>query len=131
MNVKSICDTIKNFAQSKIRSAFPAIPAIIMLCSLAKRPGLSTIMSVINISQNFKKHGIPTEVNEDGTPNLNVQMAYIIVDEIYRALREDAKIQGAGAPGAVNFVGTGANAGGPVAVVGSNTLPFNLSALIS
>lgn len=128
MNVKSICNTIKNVVQNTIRNPFPQIPAIVMLCSLLKRPGLSTIISVVNIVQHFKKKGIPTEPNEDGSPNLNVQMAYIIVDEIYRALREDANIQGAVAPGAVNFFGEGANAGGPIAVEGRNTLPFKLVA---
>lgn len=131
MTVKSICDAIKNVAEKTVRQAFPSIPAIIMLCSLAKRPGLSTIMSVINITQAFKKYGIPTEPNEDGSPNLNVQMAYIIVDEIFRALREDACVQGAGAPGAVNITATGANAGGPVVVNGNNLLPFKLLGLIS
>ena len=131
MNVKSICTTLKNVIQNTIRNPFPQIPAIVMLCSLAKRPGLSTIMSVVNIVQNFKKKGIPTEPNEDGSPNLNVQMAYVIVDEIYRALREDANVQGAGAPGSVNIIGEGANAGGPVVIEGRNSLPFKLVGLIS
>ena len=131
MNVKTICTTLKNVAEKTIRAAFPQIPAIVLLCSLAKRPGLSTIMSIANIVQRFKEKGIPTEPNEDGTPNLNVQMAYIIADEIYRALREDANIQGACAPGAVNFLGSGAGPSGPITVTGSNTLPFKLVGLIS
>lgn len=131
MNVKQICDTIKNVAEKVTRAAFPSIPAIVMLCSLAKRPGLSTIISVINITQSFKKKGIPTEENEDGTPNLNVQMAYAIVDEVYRALREDANVQGAIAPGAINITANGANAGGPIVVQGANLLPAKTVNLIS
>lgn len=123
-NVKSICDTIKNVIDSGIRKAAPNLSAIVMLCSLAKRPGLSTIVSVMKIVQQFKRRGIPTENNEDGSPNLNIQLAYTIVDEIYRALREDANVQGATSPGSVSFLGNGENAGGPVVVRGVNTLPF-------
>ena len=131
MNVKSICDTVKNVIQKTVRSPFPSIPAIIMLCSLAKRPGLSSIMSLVNVVQKFKKYGIPTEPNEDGSPNLNVQYAYIILDEVYRALREDANIQGAGAPASISFSGSGANAGGNVQVFGTNTQPFKIVAGMS
>ena len=95
-----------------------------MLCSLAKRPGLSTIVSVMNIVQQFKKRGIPTEPNEDGTPNLNIQLAYTIVDEVYRALREDANVQGACSPSSISILGNGENAGGPVVIRGTNILPF-------
>ena len=130
MNVKQICQTIKNVAEKATRVALPSIPAIVMLCSLGKRPGLSTIVSVINIVQAFKKKGIPTEANEDGSPNLNVQMAYIIVDEIFRALREDANVQGAGAPGNINIEATGTNSGGPLVALGSNTNPFTTVSLI-
>ena len=124
INVKSICDTIKNTIDSGIRKAAPNLSAIVMLCSLAKRPGLSTIVSVMRIVQKFKERGIPTEENEDGTPNLNIQLAYTIVDEIYSALRNDANVQGASAPGSVSILGNGENAGGPVVIRGFNTLPF-------
>ena len=58
-------------------------------------------------------------------------MAYIIVDEIYRALREDASIQGAAAPGAVNVQTTGGNAGGPVISTGFNLTPFKIMGIMS
>ena len=124
INVKSICNAIKNIAETTGRNAAPLIPAITMLCSLAKRPGLSTIVSVIKIVQSLKEKGIPTEPNADGSPNLYVQLVTSIVDEVYRALREDANIQGAIAPGAFTLTATGGNAGGPIEVIGTNTTPF-------
>lgn len=124
MTVKAICEAIKTAADQATRHALPAIPAIVMLCSLAKRPGLSTIMSVINIVQECKKYGIPTESNEDGSPNLYMMLTKSIINEAYRAIRFDMNSQGAGAPGGVSIAATGGNAGGPVEVFGFNTAPF-------
>lgn len=123
-SVQSISEAIKNVLNSGIRAAAPQLSAIVMLCSLAKRPGLSTIVSVMNIVQQFKKRGIPTEPNEDGSPNLNIQLAYVVVDEIYRALREDANIQGAVAPSAIPFLGQVSSASGQVS--GTNIGPFKV-----
>lgn len=131
MNVQAICNAIKNTASTAIRAPFPALSAIVMLCSLAKRPGLSTIMSVINIVQSLQSKGIPTGPNPDGTVNLVVQMVYSIVDEVYRALREDANGQTATAPGAISIQATGGNAGGPIEVVGFNVGPFKSVTQIS
>lgn len=130
INAKSLADSIKKIITQTARSAAATIPAIVMLCSLAKRPGLSTIVSVMNILQNFKKSGIPTEPLPSGEQNLYVQMTIHIVDEIYRALREDANIQGAGAPGAFSIIAKGGNAGGPIVVEGSNINPFKLVGVI-
>ena len=123
ISVKQICSTIKNLIEVGTRKALPSLPATLMLCSLPKRPGLSAMKSVINITQAFKEAGIPTEPNEDGTPNLNIQLAYAIVTEIYRALREESNLQVAIAPDAIKIIAYGANAGGNVTVVGSNTNP--------
>lgn len=130
ISAKSLAESIKKIISTSARSAAATIPAIIMLCSLAKRPGLSTIVSVMNIVQKFKEKGIPTEPLPSGEPNLYIQMTTAIVDEIYRALREDANIQGAGAPGAFTVIAKGANAGGDITAVGSNTTPFKLVGII-
>ena len=124
MTVKAICQAIKLAAEQATRHALPSIPAIVMLCSLAKRPGLSTIMSVINIVQDCKKYGIPTQANEDGSPNLYMMLTKSIVKEAYRAIGFDMNSQGAGAPGGISITATGGNAGGPIQVAGFNTGPF-------
>lgn len=125
MNAKQICDQIKKVAETTSRAALPSISAIILLCSLAKRPGLSTIMSVINIVQAIKHKGIPTENNPDGSPNLVVQVIYQVVDEIYRAIREDARTDVAIAPSAMTIIGNGENAGGPVVITATNVAPVS------
>lgn len=130
ISAKSLSESFKKILTETTRNAAATIPAIVMLCSLAKRPGLSTIVSVMNIVQQFKKHGIPTEPLPSGEANMYIQMTTDIVDEIYRALRQDANIQGAGAPGALTIIANGGNAGGPITVTGNNINPFKLVGLI-
>lgn len=130
ISVKSLCNSIKNIAQRTGRNAAATIPAIVMLCSLAKRPGLSTVVSVMRIVQKYKEFGINTDKNPDGSENLYVLMTTAIVDEVYRALREDANVQGATAPSAISFMGTGANAGGPITINGFNINPFKSVSVI-
>lgn len=115
MNIKTICDSIKNLFNT-IRPAAPLFPAIIMACSLAKRPGLSVILSASNIIRKQAEFGAPTEQAPDGQPNMMNALIVEIVDEVYRALREDANIQVSLAPGSVLSLGTGASPSGPVTV---------------
>ena len=67
---------------------------------------------------------IPTSPLPDGTENKTVQLAIAIVDEVYRAIREDAKVQITHAPGTISILATGANAAGPVV---SNGININFS----
>lgn len=120
IGLENIIDTIKNFFQTSLRSPANFISGIILICGLARRPGLSCIISVGNIIQDISKKGIPTEDLPDGTPNMMNQLVLSIVNETYRALKEDANVQVALAPGAINVRATGGNAGGPVTCVGPN-----------
>jgi hypothetical protein len=119
MGIEQICDAIRNLFD-KIRPAAAAIPGIIMVCSLLKRPGLSVMVSAGNIIKRQSEFGAPTGMAPDGTPNMMNGLIVTIVDEVYRALREDANIQVAYGPGTINVTATGANSGGPVTVVGAN-----------
>ena len=89
------------------------------MCSLLKRPGLSTIVSVANIVKDLNMLGIPTGPNPDGSPNLTVASTYAITKEIFRALRLDAVVQVGGGPmtwdiQVGNLKGTNVNSGGPM-----------------
>lgn len=118
--IQSICQTIQTLMES-IRPPANIIPGIIMICSLVKRPGLSTIFSVGNIITNLSKKGFITGKNEDGSANMTNLLVEAIVSEIYRAIKKDMNLQVAFQPGSMMFMGTGANAGGPVVVNGVNT----------
>lgn len=106
MGIKQICDTITNFFNNA-RTPFPQLNAMLLACSLRKRPGLSTIQSTANVVKGVNKLGIPTGQMPNGMSNLTVGVAYAIVDEVFRALREDASVQGAAAPATANVVVAG------------------------
>lgn len=98
MGIQQICNTIRDYFKN-VREPFPSISKILLLCSLAKRPGLSAIQSTANIVKDLNKLGIPTGPMPDGSPNLTVAHAFASTKEIFRALKKDASIQGSIVPG--------------------------------
>lgn len=120
LGLETITKSIKDLFNTKLRKPASVIPAIMMICSLAKRPGLSCLISYGNIVQELEKAGIPTEPLPDGTPNLMNTMIKNVVCEVYRAMKEDTNVQIAVAPGAINVLATGGNPSGPVTVTGTN-----------
>ena len=120
LGIKEITSSFKDLFSSSLRSPANIISGIIMICGLAKRPGLSCIISTGNIIQEISKKGIPTDDLPDGSPNLMNQLIASVVCETFRALKEDADIQVSFAPGSINVVTNGGNAGGPLVGTGPN-----------
>lgn len=118
--IESICGKIQSLMES-MRPPANIIPGVIMICSLVKRPGLSTIVSVGKIITDLSKKGFITGKNADGSANMTNLLVESIVSEIYRAIKMDMNMQVAFKPGSMMFTGTGANSGGPVVVNGVNT----------
>ena len=116
MGIKEICNVLKTMMEKYSRAPFQAISGLIMICSLSKRPGLSSILSTARIISAINKQGIHTGPMEDGSPNQLDIVIHEITKEIYRAMREDANIQTAFGPGSFTTLGQGANAGGPVVI---------------
>ena len=119
MTISDISDTLKGLF-NVTRQPAPEIPGMLMAIGCMQKPGLSTTVSIGNIVKRLNKHSIPTDPLPDGTENKTVQLALAIVDEVYRAIREDANIQIAYAPGSISILATGANAAGPVVSQGIN-----------
>lgn len=119
MGIKQICNSISHFF-NKVRTPFPQIQRMLWVCSLVKRPGLSVIQSTANIVKDMNRLGIPTDPMPDGSDNLMVAYTFVIVKEIFRALKLDAVVQVGLQPGSISFTGYGANAGGPIVVNGTN-----------
>lgn len=120
MGIIELCQTIQNTITNYTRKPFMALSGLIMVCSLAKRPGLSTILSTANIIKNIAAEGIKTDQMDDGERNFLNVYTKAVVSEIFRALQDDANVQIALGPGAMMSVGTGGNAGGPVVVTSNN-----------
>ena len=113
MGIQQICNTIKNYFKDT-RKPVSMLSGILIACSMCKRPGLSTIRSTANIVADLSKLGIPTGTMPEGCDNMTVAYSYAQTDELFRALRKDAYLQGAFQPGSLNFVGT------PTSPVGVN-----------
>lgn len=123
MGIEEICKTIQNVINTYTRKPFTAISGLIMVCSLAQRPGLSCMVSTANIINAIACHDIKTDDMEDGQPNKLNAFIKEVVCEVFRAMKEDANVQVSFGPGSITSVGTGGNAGGPV-VVTSNIVNY-------
>lgn len=119
MNISDISNSIKSLFDVT-RQPAPEIPGMLMAVGCTQKPGLSTVVSTGNIVKALSKHGIPTDPMPDGSENKVVAYTIAVVEEIYRAMREDANIQIAHAPGAITVLTTGANGGGPMVSQGFN-----------
>ena len=119
MNISDISNIIKSLFDIT-RQPAPEIPGMLMAIGCSQKPGLSSVVSVGNIVKALSKHNIPTDPLPDGTENKTVVYTMAIVEEVFRALREDANIQVAHTPGAISVLTTGANSGGPVVSQGVN-----------
>ena len=122
MGIEQICKTIAKLFDN-VRPPFPQLSRILLVCSMIRRPGLSTIQSVSNIVKDLNRLGIPTGPMPDGSANLTVAFTFANTKEIYRGIKKDMSIQVGIQPGTMSSVGVGANAGGPVSVVSTNTTP--------
>ena len=119
MDTKTIANTVeKQFTST--RSAAPTLPPMLIAVGAPQREGLSTQISVGNIVSALEKHGIPTDAAGDGSENKIVAVVIAVVEEIYRAMHEDANMQMSLLPGAVSVITTGANEGGPMIAQGTN-----------
>ena len=119
MNISDISNSIKSLFDMT-RQPAPEIPGMLMAVGCTQKPGLSTVVSTGNIAKALSKHGIPTDPLPDGTENKTVSLVIAIVEEVYRAIKEDANIQVAHMPGAISILANGSNSAGPVVSQGVN-----------
>lgn len=124
MNIEKICQSINKLLE-KARAPLIAIPAVMLICSAIKRPGLSAMMIASNIIRRQSEAGAPIGANIDGSKNIAEAMEVIRVEEILKAIHLDGKVEIAIPPGSITSVGTGANSGGPVVVTSVNTMPVS------
>lgn len=130
MALNNIVQKLSSFIQNKLSIPLVTIPSILLLCSTIKRPGMSSMLITAKAINRMQDSGIPVGVNIDGSPNLMNQMYYVLIDEMVNSLKMDGKVEVAIAPGAITSLGFGANAGGMVSVVSSNTTPVSGSGII-
>lgn len=119
--IETIADGI-NSAFDAVRPALKAIPPILLLCELYKRPGLSAIALTSAIIRRLPEAGIETGVNPDGSANKINMLVRIMCEEIIQEIKDNARVTSIIETGSVISVGQGANAAGPVVVSSTNTM---------
>lgn len=117
--------TIANGIESAfnaVRPALKTVPALLLLCELKNRPGLSAIALTSAIIRRLPEAGIETGVNPDGSQNKINQFVRIMCEELITEIKDNARVTCVIEPGSIVTQGTGSNAGGPVVVMSTNTM---------
>lgn len=127
--IKTICEGVSK-AFNTIRKPLQYIPTLMLLCEVKQRPGLSAIALTTAVIQRLSEAGIDTGTNPDGSPNKIGQFVRIFSEEIVREFQDNASVNLAVDAGSVTTQATGANAGGPVTVFGTNVLPTQAQGII-
>ena len=119
LTVKKICENVNNLIKYA-RAPMATIPSAILVSSAINRPGLSPMLTTANIIRRAQEAGIIPGWTADGGQCVNEAMERIRVEEIFKAIKLDGKVQISIPAGAIQFTGTGANAGGPMVITGFN-----------
>ncbi len=118
-SIESIFDTIMSVVEAS-RTPPPEIPSVLILTGAKLRPGLSPIIIASKIIERQLEAGAPAGVLPSGGQNISENMEVIRVEEIIKAIQDDARVDIAIAPG-IPLTAQGANSGGPVVSVGMTT----------
>ena len=119
MNISSVTERVDSL-MDKFRQPASLLPAFLLRCVSLRRPGLSPMEITSTAIENIKSTGIPTEENEDGTPNLVNEYTYAVVKAVTDALKKQGAIQVVIPAKTLMIQATGGNAGGPVTCIGTN-----------
>ncbi len=126
MDYSNIDDIIGGFTKllslSSIGSVAP-VPVPLILAGVPRRGGLSPTKIATRIISRKNEAGLPVGVLPSGSVSPDEIMERIRIEEIVKALQEEAVITIAINAG-IALTATGANAGGPIQVVGSTVVPF-------
>ena len=117
MGIAQICKTISNLFNN-VRPPFPQLSRLLLVCSMVRRPGLSTIHSTANAVKDIARLGIPTGKSPAGCDNLSIGITFSVIDEIFRAFKHDASIQVGLQPQSMFGNAVGGNGGGTAVLTG-------------
>jgi hypothetical protein len=126
--IQKITNSI-NELLDKVRIPVIPKPAILLICSVFRRPGLSAMMIASKVIKRQSEFGAPTGALPDGTSNKMNSLIYIMTEEIVREIQKSCVVESVVMPGSMVITGFGANAGGPVVITGTNILPTKATGL--
>lgn len=107
----------------------PPVPTPLIMIGVPRRSGLSPTKIASNIIARKSEAGIPVGALPSGTVASDEVMERIRIEEIVKALQQDAIISVAVPPG-ITVTAAGTSPSGPVAVVGSTTLVMKAYGII-
>lgn len=116
-NPSSILDGIKELFKLG-NAGTPTVPPQLILLGGARKPGLSPSKIARNIISRKSEAGLPIGALPSGQISSDEIMETIRVEEIIKAIQDDAIITVVIPPG-IPLQSTGANSGGPVSSIGS------------
>ena len=114
----SILGGIKKILRLQNNSSSATLPTPLILIGAPTRSGLSPTKIASRIIQRKSEAGLPIGALPSGAVSPDELMERIRVEEIIKAIQEDAKITVAIPPG-TTLTASGASPSGPVTVVGS------------
>lgn len=117
--IETISQGIKS-AFNMTRVPAPPIPPILLLCEIMNRPGLSAMSLTTAVISRLPEIGIETGANPDGSANMVTQFVKVFSEELVKEIKNNAVVNCAMPPGALNITGTAVGVGGG-AVTASNT----------
>lgn len=113
-NVRSGGNVVSNYVGKAANSLVKGVPAILLLCEINEKGGLSALAITSAIISRLNEAGIPSGLNADGSPNLINAYTRIAVEEIVNAIKKDMQVYLVPPPGSIKSVVTGTCAVGPV-----------------
>lgn len=117
-------------AFANVRPKLIPIPPLILVCGVRQRPGLSAVNTIANIIRRLPEAGAYTGTLPDGSPNVMDSVIRVIVEEIIKEIRLNARVDCAINPSVITSYGTGASPVGPVTVFSTNIGPVSLSGIV-
>lgn len=126
--IEKIVKAVTNLLE-KARAPFIPIPAMILACSVFKRPGMSAMMLAANIIRRQSEFGAPTGALPSGAPNKMNALISVISEELIRELQENCVIEGVSPAGTMDIQGTGMSPIGPITFTATNVTPVKVTSI--
>lgn len=120
MDIKNLLETV-NTALDAARQPANTLVGFLIYATAVHRPGISKLKITSEIISDNASLGINTGQMPDGTENVVNQFVSNVVEKVVDTLKDDAMVECVIPSGSVIVSAKGANAGGPVVAVGTNT----------
>lgn len=122
-NIESVIQGFDKILKLSSIGGPPTVPTPLILVGVPRRSGLSPTKIASKIIARKTEAGLPVGALPSGSVNPDEIMERIRIEEIVKALQQDAVIT-VGLPPGITVQAAGISPTGPVTVVGSSILPF-------